>query len=123
MDRDRAINKVLRDLKMGGWVHEDDAGHVRYFLNALFVAGMEEQRHLQGMNNNCQKRVVVLNRHKEKIDECSSVLEASQKYKLFETSVTRLLTNKKLSRKGYYFKYADDENTLRGQVDQGGDRE
>ena len=42
MDQDKTVNRVLRDIKMLGFVFEDSIGEIRPYLNALFVAGWEQ---------------------------------------------------------------------------------
>lgn len=115
-------------MKMCGLISADEQGEVRsgearFFLNALFVAGMEEQKHQQSVNNNCQRGVVIYNRHWEKLDEFGSVTEAAEKTGVYKDSISRLLSNRRLSRKGFYYRHADDDDIMRSTVDQGGDGE
>lgn len=41
MDNERAVNKILRDMKSIKLITEENGGYARVFLNALYVAGYE----------------------------------------------------------------------------------
>ena len=42
MDQEKAVNRMLRDLKMFGLLVQDTANDVRPYLNAMYVAGWEQ---------------------------------------------------------------------------------
>ncbi len=125
MEQERAVNKVLRDMKQCDLIAKDLQGEVRsgearFFLDLLFVAGMEHQKYIQGKNNNCQKKVEVFNRNNVKVNAFDSVADTAKGMGVLDTSISRLLANKKLSRKGYYFRYETNEDTDRSTTDKGG---
>ena len=45
MEQDKAVNRVLRDLKLMGIIPEDIDGNLRPYLHALYVAGWESGYH------------------------------------------------------------------------------
>lgn len=42
MEQDKAVNRILRDMKLMNIIPEDTDGSIRPYLNALFVAGWEK---------------------------------------------------------------------------------
>ena len=111
MDREVCINKVLRDMKMFDIIHEDKEGEARIFLNALSVA-VYEQRTKELLAHN-KKRVIQYNKKDQEIARFSTIAEASRANKCSRDVIDDSVTGRiKVSRKGYYWKYAENENSV-----------
>ncbi len=112
MDIERATNKVLRDLIMSGVINPDDSGKARIYLNALFVAGMEQG--VKGIQAKRVRRVEQYNMRGEKIGEFLSIRDAARaagygkRYRGGELIVQNVLAGRHPhSKEGYIWKYAE----------------
>jgi hypothetical protein len=104
MDRDRAVNKILRDLKQFELIKADDEGQVRIHLTRLAVACLEE-----GINTGNKKKVIQYSKYKTKIQEFNSVIEAEQRTNEKATTIYEAIRMKHTTRKGFIWEYAKDE--------------
>ena len=114
MDQERSVNKVLRDMKLFDLISKDitgevRAGEARVFLDALWVAGYEHKTKV----NACEKRVIQEDRDHKIIQEHPSMVVARRIVGMSKQGMINAIKNKLLTRKGYYFRYAEDENTGR----------
>jgi len=110
MEREKVINRIIRDMRQFGLIGRDRAGEERtdevmVFLNALWVAGYEYRgRKLTAHNN---KKVIRFNSKGDKICEYNSVVEASIELNVGVTGLYSAILRGSRTRKGYYFRYAE----------------
>jgi len=109
----RAVNKVLRDMKMHGLITLDEYGEVRsgearFFLNALWVAGLEEGNRKQYAG--FKKTVILYNTEGIEVDRFESVAEASRRKHISIKTIYQALTRNSISRNGHYWRYAEKGN-------------
>lgn len=96
-------------MKMFDIICEDKIGEARIFLNALTVA-VYEQRTKELVAHN-KKRVIQYNREDQEIARLSTIEEASRANKCSRDVIDDSVTGRvKISRRGYYFRYAENEN-------------
>ena len=108
MDQGRTVNKVLRDMKAFEIIPEDKAGEARIFLNQIWVAAWEQRTKELSAHHN--KKVIQYNRRDQEIARFNTIAEAARANKCSRDVVDDSVTGRiKISRKGYYFRYADDE--------------
>ncbi len=109
MEREICINRVLRDMRLLGIIPEDNIGDARIYANAIWVASYEERtRELLAHN---KKKVVQYNRGDQEIATFSSIAEAARANKCSRDVVDDSITGRvEISRKGYYFRYAEEDN-------------
>ena len=108
MEQDKVVNRVLRDLIALGLVSEDSSGEVKIYLNAIWVASLEERT--RELSAHHEKRVIQYNAGWGKIAEYRSIAEASKRTKLGVMGLYSAVLKGTLTRKGHYWKYAENEN-------------
>ena len=112
MDQERTVNKVCRDMKMCNLIPMNETGELResevkFFLSIAFTAGFDHKNKA----NNCQKRVIQESREHKKLQEYPSMNIARKAVGMSKAGMINAIKNKLLTRKGYYFRYAEDEDT------------
>jgi len=108
MEKDIAVNSVLRDMKMDGLISEDYSGEVRVYLEALWVAGWEYYRRYETHHNGNVSPVAYFGNDDKKLGEYPSVSEACRKLRIPRKTIDSVLSGKvRRMRNGHYFKYAN----------------
>lgn len=105
MDIDKTVNRIVRDMKMSGLISEDYTEDVKFFVRMAYVAGYEERK--KDYNQSQEKEVIQEDRHHKKIHSFDSMAEAYKKIGMSKTGMINAIRDKILTRKGYYFKYAE----------------
>jgi hypothetical protein len=115
MEKDIAINRVLRDMKMFELISKDIAGEVRtgevrMFLNALWVVAQDSKQ--QVMQAHHTSRVVQYSLDGTKLGEYNSIEEAARAvgYKgIYGRNIigNSLSGRHKQTKKGHIWKYAE----------------
>ena len=110
MDKDTCISKVLRDMKLAGFVVEGKDEHVKFHLSMVWTAGYEFFRAREITHN--RKKIEYFNRDGDKIGEYDSIADAARELKIGRGTVDDILYGKSKGRRntGNYFRYKDDEN-------------
>ena len=108
MDRDKAVNKVLRDMEQFDLISKDVAGDVksgeaRFFLNALYVAGWEGAKH--DSYNNCEKPVIQFDRTGKRIARYPSPTIAAKELKCTRDGLYKAIKKGTFTKKGYIWIY------------------
>lgn len=114
MEQDKVVNRVLRDLKLQGLISEDANGEVKIYLNAIWVASLEERTRELSAHN--EKRVIQYNEEGVKIAEYGSIAEASKKTKYGITGLYSAVLRGTLTKKGHIWKYAENGNDKDNKV-------
>jgi len=104
MDQETAVNRVIRDLKMMGILSEEGAAESRQLLNALYVSGWEARK--KEYNQSQEKVVIQEDRNHKKVSAYPSMEMARKKIGMSKTGMIEAIKHSKLTRKGYYFRYA-----------------
>ena len=109
MEKEVAVNKVTRDLITAGLVSEDWAGNVKFHLGLLWTAGYDYRtKELLAHNS---RKVIQYNGFGAEIARFKSVVEASRANKCHRSVIDEVLRGeRKLTEKGYYFRYADEQH-------------
>jgi hypothetical protein len=104
MTQEVVINKVLRDLKISGWVMDEDVPYVRPLLNAIYTAGWEMGRKSDN-NHLCEKPVVQYDRTGKKIADFPSVTIAANKLHVTRDGLYKAISKGTVTKKGYIWRY------------------
>ena len=114
MDRERAVNKVLRDMKQWGLIASDEEGEVRsgdarFFLNALWVASYEGA--IKQNSTRHTRKITEFDREGNELQGFNSVIEASKTLSIPRSTIGYTLFGKtKRMRNGHYFRYTEEGN-------------
>jgi len=103
MDNERAVNKVLRDMKQIGLIVEENGGIARVFLNALFVAGLEEGKK-KGYASN-KKTVILYDKAGKELKRYESAEEAARQRKCGVRGIYNSIYRNAEIHHGNYWKY------------------
>lgn len=105
MDNERAVNKVLRDMKSIGIIIEENGGIARVFLNALFVAGLEEGKR-KGYAA-FKKTVYYFDKNGKLLSEYESAEEAARRNKVGVRGIYNSIYRSTKIHHRNYWKYAE----------------
>lgn len=115
MDQERAVNKIVRDMRMCGLItlnqfREERVEEVKFFVTMAFVAGFDLRRTEINKGNN-NRRIAYYAKNGKKIKEYPSIAEASRKLKIGRGTIDDILYGKTKGRRntGNYFRYADED--------------
>lgn len=111
MNQERAINRILRDMKMAGLITTDESGDIRsgearFYLNALWVAALEE-----GKRKNYaafKKTVVLLSKEGKVLGKYESAEEAARQRKCGVRGIYNSIWRNADKHIGNYWKYEED---------------
>ena len=108
MEQDKAINRVLRDIKQFDLIAKDilgevKSGEIRYFLNVLYVAGWEEG--YRTINQHGNKTIGQYNKSGKLIKTYKSLKEAARLSGFSVKGIYNSITRNKLMRQGWTWKY------------------
>lgn len=111
MDREIIINRVLRDMKQFELIAKDVVGDIRegearFFLNVLYTAAWESRK--KDYNISQERPVIQEDRDHKFLKMYPSMVIARNVVGMSKTGMIDAIKYKKLTRKGYYFKYAED---------------
>ena len=105
MDKDLAVNRVLRDFVTRKLIYEEDQEEVRVHLNELWVAGCECKRGTPSGNG---RKIIQCDRQGKKIGDYGSIAEASRKLKIHRDAIDRSIRYKRITKRGHIWKYAEN---------------
>lgn len=107
MDQERAVNKILRDMKLSGIATEGNEGLTRFFLNIAWVTGFEYFRRTE-LNHN-KREIVQYNKDGVEIGRYDSIEGAARQLKIGRGTIDDILYGKTKGRRntGEYFRYAN----------------
>ena len=111
MEQGKAVNKILRDMKMFGFIDENDEGEVRILLNALWVAGNElgnKEGHelvARRQTKHWDKLVIQFDKSGNRIAKYSSVTEAANELKCTRDGLYKAITKRTPTKKGYIWMF------------------
>lgn len=103
MDQDKAVNRVLRDLKMLELIPEENAGKIRPYLQALFVAGWEKGR-LEGFHNG-DKPIGQFNKEGKLLNTYHSQKEAARRTGFTQQGINYSMRMERPTKQGWVWKY------------------
>ena len=99
-------------------IDEQKAAEARVFLNQIWVAAWEQRTKELSAHHN--KKVIQYNRRDQEIARFNTIAEAARANKCSRDVVDDSVTGRiKISRKGYYFRYAEDEKGDDRDIDTG----
>lgn len=106
MDKDKAVNKIIRDLRQTGIIEEENIGIIRMHLGFLYTAGWDEGHHKSIYYNNkevyqCDKDGHILNSYK-------SATDAAKSLNCTRETIYIALAEKRMTRKGHYWKHKEE---------------
>ena len=105
MDRETAINKTVRDLKMFKLIGEDNIEDVKFYLNLLCQVVYEDaRRHLYAVN---EKPIIHFDIKGTPLEEFKSVAEAARKKKVSIKTLYQHLFRQSVSKHGDYWRYKE----------------
>ena len=102
MDKDTVINKIELQIREFGMT-------IPEALNLAYGAGYDARK--KDYNQSQEKKVIMENREHKKLRDFDSMSEARRVTGMSKSGMINAIKNKLLTRKGYYFRYAD-ENSL-----------
>ena len=106
MQQDKVINKVARDLKFNGIVHEDDIPELKIHLNLVWTAGWEKRAaQIVGTRS---RPVCQLNKRGKFINEFPNIRAAARVSHTDRNTISIYLNNKELTRQGHYWVYKEE---------------
>lgn len=98
MDQERAVKKLRFNVEQGHISLEDA-------LSQAYAAGFDGKVKVNG----CEKAVVQMDKDHNDMMEFSSITLAAKKLKVSRWTIIDSCRLDRLTRKGYYFRYADKE--------------
>ena len=110
MNKEIAINKTVRDLKLFKFIREDNTEDVKFLLGLLWQVAWETRMHDFGEFR--ERKIEQYNRNFKKINEFDSQLKAAKKVGYSDRAILRALQTGKRTRAGHYWKYKDGTTSL-----------
>ena len=113
MEREVAINSIIRDMGLMGVISEGKEGDAKFFGGLLWTAGFDYYR--MHYFNNGKRPILYFNKKDVLLARFPSIRDASIQLKISRNTIDDILYGKTKGRRntGNYFKYAD-ENASRG---------
>jgi hypothetical protein len=102
MEKDKVINKILRDLKQFELIKEEDSGRIRLHLELLYGAAWWEGRRSLGSHSAVKLELYIYDVLKDSFD---SEKEAVQITKDSGSTIKRSLKSGVATKKGHIWKY------------------
>ena len=98
-------------MKQQGLITLDECGDVRsaearFFLNLLYTVAWESRK--KDYNQSQEKMVIREDRQHRKLGEFYSMSDARKAMGMSKSGMINAIKNRLLTRKGYYFRYADE---------------
>ena len=101
MDKDTVINKIELQIREFGMT-------IPEALNLAYGAGYDARK--KDYNQSQEKKVIMENREHKKLREFDSMSDAYKIVGMSKSGMISAIKNKLLTRKGYYFRYADENS-------------
>ncbi len=106
MNKDKTVNRVLRDLKMMGVVPEDCGPHIRPYLEAVWVAGYEHRgSEVLPLTHGNSKPIGQFDRTGQLINTYKSRAEAVKLTGYSDKGIRNSIYFEKITRGGWYWKF------------------
>ena len=103
MEQDKAVNRVLRDLKLMGIIPEDIDGNLRPYLHALYVAGWEQG--YKEINQHGNKTIGQYDQHGKLVKTYKSREEAARLTGFTENGIYKSMMRNTPMKQGWTWKY------------------
>jgi hypothetical protein len=110
MEKDIAVNRIVRDMKMGGIICEDCIGEVRKYVDLSWVAGYENGR--TEINQHSNKMIGQYDKRGKLVHAYKSRKQASRITHFSENGIYKAMCRNAPTKQGWIWKYIEDENTL-----------
>ena len=111
MDQETVINKALRDMKIFGFVAEEESEKARMILNAVYVAAWEEKGRLHGDRRS--REVIQMTAGGKEMQSFHNTIHAAKALKCSRVPIRRSLLTGEPTSRGHIWKYKEDESTRR----------
>ncbi len=111
MDKETVINKLELQIREFGMT-------VTEALNMAYGAGYDARE--KDYNQSQEKKVIMENSQHKKLRDFDSMAEARRVVGMSKSGMIDAIKKKHLTRKGYYFRYEEDEDTGRSTLDERG---
>jgi NUMOD1 domain len=108
MEKDTAVNRIVRDMRMGGIICEDCIGEVRKYVDLAWVAGYENGRHIEFGHGS--KRIGQYDKNGNLLNIFGSQKEAARKTGFTANGIYKAMMNGRRTKQGWTWKYIEDEN-------------
>jgi hypothetical protein len=108
MDQDETVNKVLRDIKSTFKLTKGAIGVLRIHLSYIYAAGFDAGINFEKEKHLPNKEVYQCNRDGHIIKSFPSATKAAKQLHIDRTTIYLAIAEKRLTRKGYYWKYKED---------------
>jgi hypothetical protein len=111
MTQEQVVNGIVRDMRFGGIVTDDNENIVQGFIEQAWIAGMEHQRsedakNRQGRNN----EITYYTKDDKPLGTYKSITEASNQLAIPRGTIKHSLYGQVTHmRNGHYFRYAENE--------------
>jgi hypothetical protein len=110
MEKDIAVNRIVRDMRMGKIICEDCIGEVRRYVDLAWVAGWENGS--KEIFHHSNKPIGQYDRRGKLINVFKSRKEASAKTHFSEKGIYNAMCRGTATKQGWTWKYIEDANSL-----------
>jgi hypothetical protein len=110
MDQDKVVNKIMYWILVDGIIQPEHQNKVRGYLDQVYAAGYDCRTH--ELSAKRFRKVIQYDKKGNSVAQFDSIKSAALANKVSRCTVDDSVTGKvPLTRKGFYFRYADDGNT------------
>lgn len=88
-------------------IDSDNLERAKHYLEMVYAAGYDERK--KDYNQSQEKRVIQEDIHHKKVREHDSMNDARKRVGMSKAGMISAIKNKLLTRKGYYFRYATED--------------
>lgn len=111
MDREVAINRVIRDMNLQGLISRDLAGEVRsaeakIYLGALYTAGWEEKGRLHGDRRS--REIIQMTAAMKEMQRFHNATQAGKILHCAKRTIRKSLNTGEPTDRGHIWRYADE---------------
>ena len=107
MEKDIAVNRIVRDMRIGGIICEDCIGEVRKYVDLAWVAGYENGRFEIDQRSN--KKIGQYDRRGILINVFKSRKEAAKMTHYTERAIYNSMYRGAVNKHGWNWKYIDEK--------------
>lgn len=105
MEKDIAVNRIVRDMRMGGIICEDCLGEVRKYVDLAWVAGFERGRYTEFGHGS--KKIGQYDKHGILLNTFGSKKEAARKTGFTEDGIYKAMLRGTPTKQGWIWKYIE----------------
>jgi hypothetical protein len=114
MEKDIAVNRIVRDMKMGGIICEDCLGEVRKYVDLAWVAGYENGR--KQVNQHGNKPIGQYDKKGKLVNTFKSRIEAARMTHFSEAGIKRSMEEERPTKQGWIWKYLEKNEDTRRSI-------